>query len=329
MYTNHNPSAVEEICYDLSHTEKVLTAIKNNFDAYFQRFVETEAGMVLGLEGFQELQKKFGVKTNSQPKKKDFSRKYINIISNSIEEFEKDRQNYIDIMDLEALEEYEDDVNTFKSSVLSSQCPVIRKTLQSKTAKELDKYRADFRHSNPSELLTVVTNLCEFAVNYRDEWYNQDFYENSINSYKDLELSQIDTDDCTVYGVIGGGIKTMLLYKFLPDLFPSRSRNAIWALWYLTGKEEFGCTTASEFLMVDVKKIITQQNYFYPYELFAYYAYELYKLLRDKAQEMDAYIDPEYRYVIVDKFFDYVVSEHDADISVLKSQIRDGGMGYA
>ena len=81
--------------------------------------------------------------------------------------------------------------------------------------------------------------------------------------------------------------------------------------------------------MIDVSKSITQQNYFYPYQLFTYYAFDIYKYLRDKANEMGAYIDPEYRYVIVDAFLDYVANEHDDEISFLKAQIRDGGMGFA
>ena len=81
--------------------------------------------------------------------------------------------------------------------------------------------------------------------------------------------------------------------------------------------------------MIDLSKNIVQQNYFYPYQLFAFYAFEIYKLLRDKATEYDAYIDPDYRYVIVDAFLEFIAMEHDDEIAFLKSQIKDGGMGYA
>ena len=85
----------------------------------------------------------------------------------------------------------------------------------------------------------------------------------------------------------------------------------------------------SEFLMIDCDKSIVQQNYFYPYRLFAFYAFEIYKMLRDKAAVYNAYIDTDYRYVIVDKFLDFIAMEHDEEITFMKSQIRDGGMGYA
>ena len=115
----------------------------------------------------------------------------------------------------------------------------------------------------------------------------------------------------------------MMLYKLNPMVFPSRSRNAVWALWFLSGKQDFGCRMSSEFLMIDVQKVITQQNYFYPYTLFAYYAFEVYKMLRDKAYDLGAYIDPAYRYVIVDAFFDYVASEHLAEIKLLSKQLSE------
>lgn len=120
-----------------------------------------------------------------------------------------------------------------------------------------------------------------------------------------------------------------MLYKVHPAIFPNRNRSAIWALWYLTNKETFGCKTDSEFLMIDFSKNIVQQNYFYPYQLFAFYAFEIYKMLRDKATEYNAYIDTDYRYVIVDAFLEFIAMEHDDEIAFLKSQIRDGGMGYA
>ena len=52
-------------------------------------------------------------------------------------------------------------------------------------------------------------------------------------------------------------------------------------------------------------------------------------MLRDKGTEYGVSIDSDYRYVIVDAFFDYIAAEHEDEISVLKSQIRDGGMGFA
>ena len=190
-------------------------------------------------------------------------------------------------------------------------------------------YRYEFSIAAPDNLLSVVSNLSRFAKEYMEEFYNEENYDEPIYYYDDLELGDIDTEDYTAYGVIGGGIKSHMLYKVQPSAFPNRSRNALWALWYLSGKKTFGCEMDSEFLMIDVDKSITQQNYFYPYELFSYYAFHIYALLKEKAEELGVYIDPGYRYVAVDRFLDFIAKEHDDEISFLKSQIKDGGFGYA
>lgn len=329
MYTRTEYRGVEPKCYETNHVEKVVEKIRENFPAYFERFIETEAGVGITSRDFAKLQQSFGIKSVKDAGKKDLSAKYKRIIADSYDEFEKDRESYLNIFDMESLEEYEEDPYTFKSDVLKTKCPIIRKTLNSKNAKELDKYRYEFGVADADYLLRVVTKLCETANDYIENIYDAESYE-SIEDYKDLKMEEFDSDECTAYGVIGGGIKTLMLHKVNPEMFSSRSRSALWALWYLSGKESFGCTTDSEFLMIDVNKIITQQNYFYPYELFHYYAFEIYKLLRDKADELDAYIDPAYRYVVVDRFFEFVASEHEEEISTLQAQIRDNeGAAYA
>lgn len=327
MYAHQEIRDVEEVCYEQRHTEKVVEAIKNNFNKYFDDFLQTEAGNGITLQEFDNMKRKMGIDSEVDGTKKDIAKAYKRIITDAYNEFEKDRKKYLDIFDEETLKECEDDPAAFKSKVLKNECPIIHSTLYNKRAKELDKYRGQFSIADPKELLDVVTNLCQFGNEYQDEIYDKDTYED-IDNYEKLNMWPMDTDDFTVYGVIGGGIKSHMLFKVHPSIFPNRSRNAIWALWYLTGQKSFGCKMDSEFLMIDVSKNITQQNYFYPYELFVYYAFEIYKLLRDKAHEIGAYIDTEYRYVIVDVFLDFIAKRHDEEISFLKESIRDGGWGY-
>ena len=327
MFTKMDNSGVEDICYEDSHVKKVLAEIKGHFDEYFEKFIETGAGNKVSLAEFEKLQKKFGVNPAKDKNNKAVGGTYITIIKEAIDDFEKDRESYKKIFDDKLLDDYDEDADVFKSKVLRNECPIIRKTLANKKAKELDKYRVAFGTADADDLLAVVYNLCLFGNEYAKD-YDPNTYEDA-KTYEELGVDLLDTDEYTYYGVIGGGIKTHMLFKIHPGLFPNRSRNAIWALWYLTGKQTFGCNTDSEFLMIDVNKSITQQNYFYPYQLFAYYAFEIYKMLRDKADEMGAYIDTEYRYVVVDKFLDFVADEHEEEISFLKAQIRDGGMGFA
>jgi len=160
----------------------------------------------------------------------------------------------------------------------------------------------------------VVYNLYNFAEEYYNNFYDEDIYDD-IDNYKDLQISDLDTEDYTVYGVIGGGIKSHMLYKVYPSVFPNRSRDAIWALWYLSDKKTFECKQDSEFLMIDVEKSVTQQNYFYPYELFTFYAHQIFQMLKQEAHENNVYLDSENRYIIVDAFLTFIAEQHDEEIS--------------
>lgn len=319
---------VEDKCFDFGHVEQVLTTIRKIFDVYYDDFIKSEAGKAVTTDDIQKIADKFGVKNVKISSQLNYKEKFINIIKESIDTFEQDREKYLAIFDEKALEEYEDDPHYFKSTVLKNECPIIHSTIYNTAAKELDKYRIKFRISDPNDLLRVVSNLQEFAEKYYHNVYDEESYD-TMDNYKDLGYGILDTEDYSVFGVIGGGIKTHMLYKVYPAVFPNRSRNAIWALWYLTEKKTFGCEEDSEFLMLDIENSITQQNYFYPYELFAFYAHQIFQMLKEKADSVNVYLDPNYRYVIVDAFLGFVVQRHDEEISFLRKQIREGGVGDA
>ena len=319
MYKEYD-GHVEEIWYDVDHKQRVTLKLREIFPKYFEEFVKAQAGEIYIEKKIKMLESKFGIVNRYKKNTVDMTVRYQRLILNKIENFEKDRKKYIDLFDLELLEEYEDDPNAFKSDMLRQQCPIIHKTIESRNAKELDKYRYDFNISDANELLGVVRALAEYAHDYADGIEKDNI---SLDDYHP-DMGVFDTDECSVDGVIGGGIKSMMLYKVYPYIFPSRSRNAIWAMWYLTDKRTFGCETDSEFLMIDTKEVTTSHNYHYPYELFVEYACEVYRLLEQKAKELDVTINSKYRYVIVDAFFDFVSSKHEKEISLLQSQIKEG-----
>ncbi|WP_342602814.1 hypothetical protein [Peribacillus sp. FSL E2-0159] len=313
------PNNIEEICYEEHHIKRILTEIKANFYDYFNLFIESEAGTILSADQVKKLAGKFGSDGTIKIHKKNTGIVLKRIIAEGIEKFERNREAYIGLLDEEALEEYEDNPAGFKSS-LRKDCPIIRVTLMSK-AKELDKYRYEFGIANPNELLTVCQNLSSFANTYAKE--REDFEYESISVLADLKFEALDTEDYSVFGVIGGGIKSQFIYKLQPAYFPYRSKEAIWALWYLTDKKTFECEEGSQFLMINVEKSLTNQNYFYPYELFSFYAYQVYLLLKKEAEKNNVHIHDTHRYVLVDQFFTFIAKAHDEDIKFISSSSED------
>jgi len=319
----HYPNSIEDICYDPEHIKAVFSEIKGNFYAYWNDFIRSYSVIKIDI---QKLAEHFGTDTPER-KKKDCEVILKNIITEGIKDFENDRLKYLDILDPDSLLEYKDDPSYFKNTVLRNQCPIIHFTLANKSAKELDKYRKDFNLATANELLNVTTNLTNFANDYYKSVYNEAEYE-SYDDLKSLKLGDLQKEDYVVFGVIGGGIKSHFLYKMYPSVFPNRSRSAIWALYYLTNKKKFLCKQDSEFLMINTKYCTTQQNYFYPYDLFSYYAYRLYLLIKSEIKNEGISLSSEYRYVIVDSFLSFVQEKHSSEISLLAKNIEEASYGY-
>jgi len=317
------PNTIEKVCYDENHIDTVEKALKEGFDKYFQKYIETENGNTIDKEKFSQLVSKFNIQ-NTDKKQSNNTKKILQrIIDDEIENYKKDRDKYLEFLDLEYLEEYEDDPSDFKNTVLRNSCPIIRHTLQNKKAKELDKYRYEFSIASANTLLNVVTNIVSFAEKYKDDIFpNKDFY--NIDSVNNLELNTlIDEEDYIAYGVIGAGIRSHFLYKLYPNIFPNRSRESIWALWYLTAKKTFGCKEDSEFLMIKIKDNTTQQNFFYPYDLFTYYAIKILQYLQIEFKKNNLEMPNEYCFVIVDSFLSFVAKQHSGAIRDLSRKESD------
>lgn len=323
----HYPNSIEEICYKDEHIQKVADEISNKFPEYFNNYIESEGGTTVDDESIKKLSEHFGNPHKPKKSKINVKETYQRLINEHINDFKKDRKKYLEILDEEAIEEYQDDPSYFKNTVLRNQCPIIQHTLQNKQAKELDKYRAEFKIADPGELLDVVNNLTTFANNYKSNFYDSKSFE-KIDNIEKLNFSELLQEEYTVYGVIGGGIKSHFLYKLYPNIFPNRSQEAIWALWYLTSKKTFGCKQDSEFLMIDLKNIITQQNYFYPYDLFSIYALKIYGMLKNEAIKNDIKLSSENRFVVLDSFLRFIAKVHIEEINLLKQRVTDDGYGY-
>lgn len=315
MYTSDHEHMVEDECFQVKHIQKVLDKIKENFQDYFDKFLESQQSHI-SQDRIDTLHDQFIVDSEGKHLVLDRSRACRELFEEAISDFEKDKKAYIDLFDQELLEEYEDDPQQFKSRILKIKTPVIRRTLQNMYAEQLDKYRAAFARANAVDLLTVVSKLSKFSEDYVKNKYNAETFEDIVY-YKDFNFTVLDTEEYTVHGVIGGGIKSTMLFKNYPDVFSSRSRLAVWALWYLVGKQTFGCKMDSEFLMIDLKQNSVQQNYFYPYELFEFYALHIYLLIKNAAKRLEVEVNSAYRFVYVDAFLSFIALDHIQEINDL------------
>lgn len=321
------PNDIEEICYEQDHIEQVWDEMKQSITIYFQQYIDTEGGHSIYDSEAEKLAEKFGSTSKPKNKVKDGKKILERLLKETIADFEKERQPYLDILDLESLEEYKHDVNSFKNTVLKNQIPIIRKTLQNKLAKELDKFRVAFNNAQPGHLFEVTSNIVKLANEWRNDWYDAREFE-KIDACDDLGYYDLDAEGYTAYGVIGGGIKSHFIFKLFPEMYPSRSREAVWGLYYLSNKKKFGCKEDSQFLMINADEGTTQQNYFYPYGIFAFYALRIFNTLKELYAKNSISLPIEYRFVAVDGFLSFVSRSHQNEINVLKQNSQNYHYDY-
>lgn len=272
----------DDIYYEKKHVAAVLDEVDLNLPKYFNSFF---------------------MKTS----------KAKQLFDDAVWQFENEQESYQELLDLDLLAEYEDDPNAFKSD-LRSRCPIIRRCLNSKS-EEMKDFKARFRITAGSDLLKVITSIVSFG----DE-YMKSFDDTKYMSCEDVEctgMSKLQEKEFYSPGVIGEGIKSHILYSLYPSAFANRSRFAIWDLYFLSGRKDFGLRDGSEFIMInDYTKDNLLHNYFYPYDLFDFYALQLFRKLQDAAATK-YYFDASLRFVYLDTFLNHVRELHKEDIRYL------------
>lgn len=270
---------LEKQVYEPAHIQQVLAEVGRNFPGYFKRFAQ-------------------------QPLEPVFS--------NHIQEYEKEQEAYRGYLDLEAFDEFEYDPSAFKSHT-RKRCPIIRRCLMSRD-EVMKAYRRNFNMVTGRELLDTVRNIAEFGISYVAD--SDDESHEGTATHSDLGLEPLNDDKHQRLGVIGYGIQSSLLYGLYPRNFAHRSQDAVWSLYFLSGRKDFGLEDGSEFLMV--RPDTCEQNFFYPAELFGFYALSVFVMLELACEDVGITFEDRYRYIYLSRFCDHVADTHRDDINMYK-----------
>lgn len=272
---------LEEQVYEPEHIEQVLAEIEANFPRYFKSFA-------------------------GQPLKPVFDE--------HIRAHDKEQKVYREYLDLDALDEFESAASAFKAHTRTN-CPIIRRCLNA-ADEVMQAYRVSFGHVTGRELLNTVHSLARFGVAYVAEFDDEE-HEAAVAA-EDLDLESLDEAENLCPGVIGYGIQSSLLYGLYPRNFAHRSQNAVWSLYFISGRKKFGLIDDSEFLMVRAEAGTCEQNYSYPAEMFGFYALKMYGLLKSACQQKGVTLYDHCRYIYLSAFCDHIAEVHQENINTLK-----------
>lgn len=273
---------LEKQVYEPNHIAQVLAEIEKNFPAYFEVF-----------KAKQPIQSLMDV---------------------AIKDHQKNRVRYDEYLDYPTLLDYEDDPNAFKK-ITRNKCVIIHSCLMS-TEEVMKRYKISFNNVSGRELLNTMRNLAMFGLNYAAD-FDDDAHER-VETYSQLGLEALQEEKYYCPGVVGYGIQSALLFGRYASAFAYRAQDAVWALYFLSSRLDFGLEGGSEFLMVKSEMGTCEQNYTYPPELFGFYALKVYLLLKEACADIGITLYPNYRYIYLSQFLYSVANDHRNDINCLK-----------
>lgn len=309
------------------HMAAVWEDVRKAFPRYFASLVAPKVAEGADLLEQLKANEHFRVKTPKKPKsepKPDFS-----VLTAAVTEYDDDAEVYREFFDPERLAEFrEDDPDAFKTE-LSKKCPVIRQTLNSRLD-DLKEWKFKYKVAKSATLLEAFEHLRGLGDGYlADSGEEADF--DRYDDPDDFAMEDFNEETTGVPGVVGGGIKSKVLHEIDARVFAHRGSNALFGLYFLTEEKTYRLKSGtSEFIMVDDKRLgrdegwnnrynmKVAQNYWYPYELFAFYAMRIWRLLRDACAEHGYALDPTFRFVYVQAFLDHVCDENAEALKVLK-----------
>lgn len=247
--------------------------------------------------------------------------KYSVFLQGLIDKNDVLHDKYHDIFDLEVMEdEYAEDTEGFKSTILKKDCDVIRKTLQSRS-EALKDWKSKFYGCKSQVLYDTFYNMMSFAKEYDEEMDEEAML--NLDSVADCRLVEMEEDACYKSGVLGFGIVSNILCHMYPRVFPGNYKSGVWSFYFLSdGTKKIQMPSgSSEFSMVkDETPSKTgiyemEHNYFLPYEVFCIYTIRIYRLLEKRiATRFHKEYPRNYRFLLTNNFYAYVTNEKQESI---------------
>ena len=311
------------------HDAQVTATIASNFQKYFDSWLKPK--MPEGEDLLAKLGGKFKVRSARSPV--PAARFDGNILGDAIANYEKMAERYRDFFEAERIQEYrDDDPDAFKTD-LSKKCPVIQSIVHSKRD-QLTEWRMKYNQTPSAELLATFERLISFSDEYITESGDEEQYA-QFTQWEEFDFSGFEEERSGIPGVIGGGIKSIVLYHLHPRVFPERSGTALYGLYFLTGGSHFRLRSkTSEFLMIDDRQggadtnMKMDHNYWYSYRLFTSHVKELALRISAACEEVGLPFDVDYRYVYVASFLEHVCEQHPEDVATMRGG-DEMGFGWA
>ena len=212
----------------------------------------------------------------------------------------------------EIIEIMKSDLGAFKNNIFGEKLWTVSSSLHDMSNPELARYRESFDNATPKEVYVCVKHILEATKNYVENVFPQ-ISLRSINNIEDLKLDYLDEEDMLLVGVIGLGIRSELLHRMYPAVFPIMTRRSLWGMYFLTSENEF---------IVDENfqgKSRTSHEWNYDYDRFCFYTNFLTNIMETYLKKYKIKMDMTIRFGYLNLMLIAYSAKHKTEIDKLYS----------
>jgi len=210
----------------------------------------------------------------------------------------------------EVMAMYSDDLDAFKNEVFANELWTVRSALRDMSNRELDRYRESFDNATATEVYEHAQNILAATSDYVSNVFPKVILK-AAQKIEDLKLEYLNQKDMTMHGVIGLGIRSELLHRLYPGIFPIMTRKTLWGMYFLTDQGEF---------VVDENrdgKSRTSHQWNYQYDRFCFYSNFLMNIMEVYLGKHNIKIKPELRYGYINLMLFEYAEKHKDEINKL------------
>jgi hypothetical protein len=200
----------------------------------------------------------------------------------------------------------------FKNKVFAKELWTVKAALKTPDP-DLARYKKDYRDANTRDIYNTVNGILNAAHFYNIEVSTSINYS-SLANVEDLKMSFLNEDTMFMNKVIGFGIRSEILHRYFPALFPIMTQPSLWAMYFI-------CESNNEFITIEKRtregKMRVSHNWQYPYDRFSFLMNVISNELFNWFKDYDVKLDPKLRFGYVNMFLSSISDLHKADTKML------------
>lgn len=210
------------------------------------------------------------------------------------------------------MEIYEDELEDFKNNVFGKELWTVKAALKTPDP-DLARYKRDFKDADSFEVFDTVNGILNAAHFYNENTTSEiNYFE--LSEVRELHMDFLNDDGMFMNKVIGFGIRSELLHRYFPALFPIMTQPSLWAMYFI-------CESNHEFITIEERtresKMRVSHNWQYPYDRFTFImnviANELFTWFEDYGIDLNS----NFRFGFVNLFLTSISDFHKQDTKLL------------